>query len=235
MGSFELEWQRGAGRWRRRLLAGPKLAGLGGRLGVAVLAGGALAVGAAGQASAAPHAKLMVCQRGCNYATIETAIDAAPDGATIIIAPGVYSGFKVPDTNSRLTRVILAGAGSGRTTITGVRGTLITVARGAVVTIEGVTITGGGSSPGAGAGGIANYGALTLKDSTVTGNHAVARGGGIYNNAVLTLSASTVSCNTPDDIYGSYTASHSTVGGCRVDLAGGPLNPPHPPPVIPAG
>ena len=76
-------------------------------------------------------------------------------------------------------------------------------------------------------GGISNSGALTLTNSTVSGNHA-AYGGGIANFGTLTLTNSTVSGNHVTlyggGIYnysGTVTLTNSTVSGNSADFGGG--------------
>jgi hypothetical protein len=64
-----------------------------------VLAAGALTVGVAGQANAAKQ-PITVCPSGCDYTTIQAAIDNAPNGAQIQIAAGTYAAFSVPNTNA---------------------------------------------------------------------------------------------------------------------------------------
>jgi nitrous oxidase accessory protein NosD len=93
----------------------------------------------AGPASAAT---LNVCPSGCPYTQIATALAAATDGDTIAIAPGTYAGGFTIEVS-----VKLAGAGAGRTTISG-GGPVVTIGEfGAstepTVSIDGVTITGG--------------------------------------------------------------------------------------------
>jgi hypothetical protein len=107
------------------------------------LLAGLLAVVAAaigsGQASAATQA---VCPSGCTFTQIAPALAAAKNGDTISIGAGTYDGGLTIDKS-----VKLAGAGPGRTTISG-GGPVLTIGTfGAssepTVTIDGVTITGG--------------------------------------------------------------------------------------------
>jgi hypothetical protein len=67
--------------------------------------------------------------------------------------------------------------------------------------------------PGVG-GGIANFSAMTITGSTISGNSAVVAAG-IYNNGMLTISNSTVSGNTAHPVQG-YPAS----GGGLVNVNG---------------
>jgi hypothetical protein len=93
------------------------------------------------------------------------------------------------------------------------------VASGVTATISGLTIDDGdGSESEDGpAGGIDNYGTLTVTDSTVTQNS----GNGIYNDGTLTLSDATVSDNSTafpgagilNDKGGTLTVTDSTLSG----------------------
>ena len=110
---------------------------------------------------------------------------------------------------------------------------IFTVPAGAVVTISGLTISGGDLSQfsGGSGGGIFNAGTLTLTDSTLSGNTAFigGRGGGIFNAGTLTLTDSTLSGNTTliDGIGGGFyntgtlTLTDSTLSGNSAPLGGG--------------
>jgi hypothetical protein len=91
------------------------------------------------------------------------------------------------------------------------------VVEGVTAELRGLTITGG-------IGGVANEGALTVVDCTISGNSRV---GGIYNyNGVLTIERSTVSGNSAIDEGGGVrnlgpgttTLLNSTVSGNRVTI-----------------
>ena len=159
-----------------------------------VLAGGA-------EASAA---RLRVCMAGpptCQFSSIQSAIDAAPARATIVIAAGTYDEpLTVPGTGEA-TRLTLRGVGAGDTIIDGSgNGPVVTIGSGVSVALTGVTITGGDALEEDGGlgygGGIANDGSLTLSSSTVSDNVANA-GGGIWNDngAVVKLNNSMVNDN----------------------------------------
>lgn len=91
------------------------------------------------------------------------------------------------------------------------------IADGAVVSIDGLTITDGFASqiiPDNGiGGGILNYGHLILSDIILTGNHADYSGGSIFNAGQLTISESTISQSTASSgggvhSTGTFIASH---------------------------
>ena len=106
------------------------------RLGAAaaLLAGAAGLVGASG--AHADATTLTVCPRGCGYAQIQPAVDAASAGDTILVGPGRYAGGIVI-----ATALTLSGAGPGATVISG-GGPVISVSA-SPVTIRAVSVTGG--------------------------------------------------------------------------------------------
>jgi hypothetical protein len=157
-----------------------------------VAAGGAALAFAAGPAKAAT---LCVGPGAGCFAAIQPAVNAAHDGDTITIAPGVYAGGITIDVS-----VNIVGAGARRTVINGGSPVVLIGApfpwptTQATVSISGVTITGGanGSFPdppvaqGGGvnitpsqnpAGGPGVTGAtVTIADSVITGNRVYASG-----------------------------------------------------------
>jgi hypothetical protein len=207
---------------------------------------------AAGSAAASNHTLCVGKGHGC-HATIQSAVNAARDGDTIVVGPGTFAGGITIDKSIRLM-----GAGARQTVIRG-GGPVLTI--GAflapdppTVTISGVTVTGGRTSSSAvseefvgepnviaAGGGIEvnpseDFGegaTVTLKDSVVTGNRAVptatvpsgavicpggdscpfalAKGGGIDTWGALTLSNTTVTGNTAAGI-----ASDALGGGIAV-------------------
>lgn len=162
-----------------------------------VVVGGAFALLAASTAAAAT---LTVCPSGCQYTTIRGALSAAHDGDTISVGPGTYDGGFTIHASVRLE-----GAGKHSTTISGSGsggGSVVSVARGAVVTIGDVMITGGIASASLHGGGIDNDGTLKLRESIVRDNQAGfgifgGEGGGIYNDhGQLKVIESSVEDNT---------------------------------------
>jgi filamentous hemagglutinin family protein len=87
------------------------------------------------------------------------------------------------------------------------------------VTIDGVTIRNGNPGGFSSGGGVFSAGAVTLTNSTVSGNTAGDQGGGIFSNGDVTLTNSTVSGNTAANFgggilsFGAVTVTNSTVSG----------------------
>jgi hypothetical protein len=128
-----------------------------------------------------------------------------------IAAAGVGDTVSIPALTVSLTSgqlvinqgLAITGAGARATTITGSNLSRVFDITSGTVSVSGVTITGGTGTdtPGGTAGGggaIESDGALTLTDSTVTGNQVqgVNEGGGIQSNGTLAVVRSTISFNS---------------------------------------
>lgn len=130
------------------------------------------------------------------------------------------SGDLVFDDSAN-SSVTITGPGRELLTISGNNASKIfTLRETPVVTITGVTLTGGngaGASPGNNFGGaIYNQGNLTLNNVTITGNTCTGDGGGVYTDSgdQITVTNSTISNNTA-------TGVNRTGGG--LFLAGGAI------------
>jgi hypothetical protein len=151
----------------------------------ALLAGtsvGASVIGGTGTAVAATVVD-------CSTTNLQTAIDNAPAGATLVVTgtctnPKPLVGTFVIQQNLRLV-------GSGPAVLQGTANSTLFVEGSPVVTVAGLTITRGVL------GGVVNQrGTLTLKDDVVSGNtDALAGGGGIDNEGTLIVDDSTVTQN----------------------------------------
>jgi hypothetical protein len=146
---------------------------------------------------------------GADFCTIVDALAVALDGEDITVAAGYYEGNLFINHD-----VDIFGAGRDDVTITrSPTNTSDSVLKnnGSVVTISGVTIT-GGDSPSQ-AGGVANIGSaaeMTLIDVLITGNVVGSNGGGIGNKgAMVQVIDSEISHNT---------ATNGDGGGIFTDL-----------------
>ena len=105
---------------------------------------------------------------------------------------------------------------------------IMEVNSGVTATLENLTITGGNAASEGTGGAIFNSGALTLTNSTLSGNSAF-DGGGIANTGTATLTNSTLSANSAYDgggiaNYGTATLTNSTLSGnssSGVEIGGG--------------
>jgi hypothetical protein len=169
-------------------------------------------------------------------------LQTVPD--TILVPAGTYeltAGQLIVSGD-----VVIAGAGARQTAIRGDSlGSRLFEIDSGNVTMNGVTIAGGNETFGsqtanAGVGGgiwVTGNGALTLRRSTVSGNHADQSGGGIDNNGSLTVDRSTIEDNSTgcglgcglgigggiDDFGSSVTVTNSTIIGNFASNDGGGL------------
>jgi hypothetical protein len=138
------------------------------------------------------------------YTTVQAAVTAAAAGHTLTVQ-GTCAGTTTISKNLTLTGQ--PASGNPVPTLNGNQaGKVVTIARGATVTINSLTITGGLSNGCCGAG-ISNSGTLTLNNDTVQGNKMTsgAGGGGIGNSGSLTLNNTSVTNNTtldPQNFFG---------------------------------
>lgn len=179
--------------------------------------------------------------------TIGHAIFLTVSGDSIVVAPATYTENLTIGKN-----LTIVGSGASTTIIDGGgAGTVVTIINSSAVTLSKLTIRHGFALFGAGidrileagplsiissiitgnsarscgsfGGGIANYGTLTITNSTIRGNSAVSRciggtahGGGIYNNAgALTINRSTVTGNSVSSV-GCRPARTGCTGGFAV-------------------
>ena len=166
--------------------------------------------------------------------SLRAAIDSAGPGDTIVFSltyPAVISLTSGSITIN--THVTIAGPGASNVTIDASTNSVMerafTVGSGMIVSISGVTITGGrggGTSAGSlenSGGGIFNLGALTLRDAVISSNSTRNQGpggGGIFNasGATLTLINCLVSGNTAGG--GNIQLSALVAGGGIRNAAG---------------
>jgi sugar lactone lactonase YvrE len=94
-----------------------------------------------------------------------------------------------------------------------------------MVTISGLTITGGSYNEGS---GLKNFSTLAINSCTISNNTATRySGGGIHNAGVLTVTNSTISGNSANNNgggilnYGTLTVSNSTISGNTAINSGG--------------
>jgi hypothetical protein len=145
---------------------------------------------------------------GTPYCSLQSAINAANSGDTIIVSNGVYAGEIV--VNKALTI-----QGSGGTKLAGSADQrALFVQAGHAVTLQNVIILNGHKDIG---GGILNEGNLTIVDSTLVSNTAngnltqvTGRGGAIYNAATVTLVRCFVERNRA---VGDYGYGYAARGG----------------------
>jgi len=183
-----------------------------------------------GPAAAAQADTWTVCASGCDFATIQAAIDDAGirAGDVIHVSDAVHTEQGITVTKD----VTIQGEGPGRTIVqageTSESATerVFLIGGGATATIKDLTIRHGHPSecPLSG-GGITNQGTLTLENVVVRDNVAKS-GGGIVNEGTLTLIRCTVRDNVAEgagnkrgsgggikNVMGALTIVDSTISG----------------------
>jgi hypothetical protein len=168
-------------------------------------------------------ATLTVCASGCQYSTIQGAIDHAANNDEISIEKGHY--FETINTKGK--GLTLQGVNSRQAIVDGNGlGTVITIPVGTeLVNIRYVTIMRGfGTS-----GGLAVGGPLNLRHSLVVSNYSTGSGGGIGinllgDNVPVTIAHSTITNNeavaSGGGIFGSGEASIVTICTISNNTAG---------------
>jgi len=170
---------------------------------------------------AASDDTVTVCAAGCDFTTIQGAIDApgTTAGDVIDVTDAVHTEAGILANKS----VTIQGQGAESTIVQAhanvdeATDRVFFVADGAVVTIRRMTIRHGNpsSSPQSG-GGVRNEGELTIEESIISHNQGSA-GGGIFNDGKLTLVNCTVSENTST---GGDTYLECNTGGGIKNMVG---------------
>jgi hypothetical protein len=172
--------------------------------------------------------------------TLRQAILDAHPGDQIRFDPSVghtitltSAELEFPPTGSA-TPIEIIGPGADQLTISGNNTwRVFTIDSGATADISGLTISSGRVVGDDGAG-IANHGALTITDCTVSGNSAGfiadigGHGGGIVSDGTITLTACTISANSAgrfgggiSSLGGILTLSNCLVAGNSAPVGGG--------------
>ena len=169
--------------------------------------------------------------------TLRDALALAVPNDTITFAQGFSGTITLSASNGPLilaqgvtitgpgqTSLFISGGcttcAAGGTHSDGVR--VFVVNSGVTATISGVTIERGRAGDGSGGGGILNHGALTVTDSTISGNATGnggnggngvygGNGGGIYTDGTLILTGSTITGNSTG--YGALNSSGTGYDG----------------------
>ena len=140
-----------------------------------------------------------VCASGCDFTTIQAAIDdpSTEDGAIIKVTDPVHTEAGIVVNKG----VTIRGLGADNTIVQAhdepgeASERVFYVEEGATVILESMTIRHGRPLPKEEeGGGINNYGTLTIKNCIVTNNSAIG-GGGVSSRGTLTIIASTISDN----------------------------------------
>ena len=133
--------------------------------------------------------------------SLRDALALAANGDTITFADNYTI---VLNSQLEISKTVTLEGGGRAVTISGNNATrLFYIQAAGVVTFSHLSLVDGRVGAGAAGGGIYNNGgAVTLLDSILSGNQAVADGGGIHNlNGTLTIRNSTLSANGPNPSF----------------------------------
>lgn len=159
-----------------------------------------------------------VCASGCDFSSIQVAINAAGPGDTLSLAGETFTEPFTLDKS-----LTIEGAGAQNTVLQaaaapGIASSrVVTITDGVSTTITGVTIRYGKTlqnvHPDGAGGGILNQGTLTLTHSIVFSNTAENEGGGLYNGAgsMAYIADTTFSDNSTDGLGGGMTGRQDVI------------------------
>ncbi len=168
-------------------------------------------------AGTATAATLNVCKFVCTYSTIQSAIDVANPGDTVLVDDGVYTE-NINFLGKAITVQSVNGAGS--TTIDGNQtGSVVTFENNELssAVLKGFTITNGSATGG---GGIRCSGSSpSITNCTITGNSASNSGGISCATSSPTITNCIISGNTANWEAGGircYNNSSATIINCTI-------------------
>jgi hypothetical protein len=155
--------------------------------------------------------------------------DVSPGASTINFRPGLTGTINLASGELLVTAADLTvtGPGASNLTVSGNHASRVfEIAHGTTASLSGLSISGGASDFGA---GILNGGALTVSNSTLSGNSASNAGGGITNVGTVTVSNSTLAGNSAgvdgggiaNFFAGTVTVGNSTLAGNSTGGNGG--------------
>ena len=180
-------------------------------------------------AEAATHT---VCSSGCDFTSIQAAVNAASPGDEINVGAGVFAGGVTISTD-----LTIGGGGPSVTTVDGGGSGSVFEIQNATVVLRDMTIRGGSATNG---GGVRNDGDLTIENcdivnnfadmgagvyndmigqvvittTTISGNEAMSVGGGLINQGgPVVITQSLISGNTAAYAGGVYAGNYTSAGG----------------------
>ncbi|MDJ0961292.1 MAG: choice-of-anchor Q domain-containing protein, partial [Acidimicrobiia bacterium] len=147
-----------------------------------------------------------VCSVGCDYTTLNAALDAATNGEFILVGGETFTETVTVDTN-----VVIQGEGMDITVIDGnSSGRVIDVASDSSAVIRDLSITGGVTDVGADGAGVRAIGSgsvVTLEGVHIWGNDSAGSGGGVYTTQQVSIIDSYIDSNTASSGGGGVASS----------------------------
>jgi len=178
---------------------------------------GALAATAALLAAEAIAEEVDVCPSGCDFQTLQTAINAASAGDTIVLATTSHDETNVLVHESLTIRGLAGGSTIQAASVPGSgNGRIFSVPAGVTVVLRDLILV-NGDVPGDGDGGsVHNLGRLTLERIEIRSSDAGRNGGAVFNGAGATLNASDSKFRASHAEYGGalYNAGTATMTSC---------------------
>ena len=171
-----------------------------------------------------------VCDSGCTYLSIQSAINAAAPGTTVIVGPGTYE-----EHITLRAGVSLRGAGASQTILRSNGAFPVILAEGGAIdratVVEQLAVTNGGGSHGAGIL-VRQNAAPTVRNVAIYGNRATSTGGGVsaMDGGDVLLQAVHMHDNTAGAgaglsiLGGRATVSNSTIENNSAVESGGAIN-----------
>jgi len=170
-----------------------------------------------------PAHDVLVCDSGCDYNSVQSGINAAANGQTILVLAGVYN----ESISLSGGKVLLSCEGPASTVLdaSGLESRVVNLSGNA--SIEGFTIQGGQSNSGA---GVYSSGG-TVSDNIITNNVSSQNGGGIatssysrtyiYNNVISNNTASNRGGGIMNSSYATMEFEDNTVENNQAVYGGG--------------
>ncbi|MCA9901668.1 MAG: hypothetical protein KC433_25985 [Anaerolineales bacterium] len=142
-----------------------------------------------------------VCAVGCNYSTIQAALnDSQTVGTTLHLAGETFT-----ETIEITRSITLMGVNANTTIINGnFVNTVVHISGNPTVTLSGLSIQNGDTTAQDG-GGLFNQGGTVVLSNVVVENNMAPSGGGIRNDGTMSLSYVTVRNNVADEIVGAIS------------------------------
>jgi hypothetical protein len=169
-----------------------------------------------------PSPDLTVCASGCDFTSLQAAIDAAGAGEVIAVLDAIHTeqGITVDQDVTILGQSPEGTIVQGHEEFGAATESVFVIAEGATVTLADLTTRHGNPETGIeSGGGVHNEGTVTLERCVVTENNASV-GGGLNNFGSMTLVNCTVSDNVADG-SGEFYTKCGTGGGIKGEQ--GPL------------